>query len=75
MSVSFAIKIEAPTMITVVLVDQLLQIAVKIATANLHVQVFAAGMACNPMKPQMVGCNIHFVNAIFQFAGGSPGLT
>jgi hypothetical protein len=50
-SVSFAIKLKALTMIAVVLVDQPSQITVIIATANLHVQAFAAGMACNLMKP------------------------
>ena len=39
------------TMIAFVFVDQTSQIAVIIATANLHVQAFAAWVACNLMKP------------------------
>ena len=50
-SIPFAIKLVELTMITVVLVDQPSQIAVIIATANLHVQAFAAGMACDLMEP------------------------
>jgi len=50
-SVSFAIKLKVLTLIAVVLVDQPSQIAVIIATTNLHVQAFAAGMACDLMKP------------------------
>jgi hypothetical protein len=38
-------------MIAFMPVDQALQIAVIVATANLHVQTFAAWMACNLMKP------------------------
>jgi hypothetical protein len=38
-------------MIAFVFVDQTSQIAVIIATANLHVQAFAAWVACNLMKP------------------------
>jgi hypothetical protein len=38
-------------MIAFVFVDQTSQIAVIIATANLRVQAFAAGVACNLVKP------------------------
>jgi hypothetical protein len=50
-SVSFAIKLKALALIAVVLVDQSSQIVVIIATTNLHVWAFAAGMACDLMKP------------------------
>jgi hypothetical protein len=50
-SVSFAIELVSLTMIAFVFVDQTLQIAVILATANLHVQAFDAWVACNLMKP------------------------
>ncbi len=45
------IKLIALTMIAFVFVNQTLQIAVIIVTANLHVQAFAARVACYQMKP------------------------
>jgi hypothetical protein len=67
----------ALAMITFVLTfDQTLQIAVIIATANLHVQTFAAWMACNLVKPPNDWLySLDLGNVIFQLAGGSPGLT
>ncbi len=50
-SIAFAFKLVALTVIALVCVDQASKIAVIIATANLHVQPFAAWVACNLMKP------------------------
>jgi hypothetical protein len=51
-SVTFAIKLVALTIIANVIVDQASQIAVIITTANMHVpRAFAAGLACNLLKP------------------------
>ena len=50
-SSSATLAVAASTMIAFVFVDQASQIAMIIAIANLHVQGFAAGVACNLMKP------------------------
>ena len=62
-------------MIAMVIVDQDPQIAMRITSADLHVQSFTAWVACNLTTNQMVGCNIDSGKAILQLAGGSPALT